>query len=65
MENRKQKIMHIITGLNTGGAEMMLYEFLSKMDETSFDTEVISLTNIGHIGQASTHRLLASMSGGG
>lgn len=44
------KICHIITGLNTGGAEMMLYKLLSHMDSSSFKTKVISLTDIGPVG---------------
>jgi len=44
------KVVHIITGLSTGGAEMMLYNLLSRMDRTAFDPQVISLTNIGSIG---------------
>lgn len=46
----KIKIIHIITGLNTGGAEMMLYKLLSEMDSNEFDAEVISLTDIGPVG---------------
>ena len=44
------KVLHIITGLSTGGAEMMLYNLLSRIDRTAFDPQVISLTNIGSIG---------------
>ena len=43
------KIIHVITGLSTGGAEMMLYKLLSRMERAEFDTEVISLTNDGPI----------------
>lgn len=46
----KKKIIHIISGLNTGGAEMMLYKLLSEMDSNEFDAEVISLTDIGPVG---------------
>lgn len=45
------KIVHLITGLNTGGAEMMLYKLISKMDRDKFEIQVISLTNIGSIGK--------------
>jgi len=45
------KILHIITGLSTGGAEMMLYKLLSVMDKSIFKSEVISLTSIGPIGE--------------
>jgi glycosyltransferase involved in cell wall biosynthesis len=39
------KIVHVITGLNTGGAEMMLYKLLSAIDSARFENHVISLTN--------------------
>ncbi|ELS03860.1 glycosyltransferase [Xenococcus sp. PCC 7305] len=37
------KILFISTGLGTGGAEMMLYKLLSRIDRTKFDPYVISL----------------------
>lgn len=45
------RILHIITGLNVGGAEMMLYKLLGEMDREGFISEVISLTNIGPVGR--------------
>ncbi|MCP6726786.1 MAG: glycosyltransferase [Patescibacteria group bacterium] len=45
------KIVHVISGLNIGGAETMLYRLLSNMDETKFSLEVISLTDIGPVGK--------------
>jgi len=45
------KVIHIITGLNTGGAEMVLYKLLSVMDQEIYTAEVISLTDIGPIGK--------------
>jgi len=47
----KKKIIHVITGLNVGGAEIMLYRLLSHSDRNAFDIEIISLTNIGPIGE--------------
>jgi len=44
-------VTHIITGLNTGGAEMMLYMLLLKADKSRFSANVISLTNIGPVGE--------------
>lgn len=44
-------ITHIITGLNTGGAETMLYKLLSNIDRTKFEPKVLSLTDIGSIGK--------------
>lgn len=46
-----KKIIHIITGLNTGGAETMLYKLLSNIDRTKFELKVLSLTDIGSIGK--------------
>jgi glycosyltransferase involved in cell wall biosynthesis len=40
----------IITGLSTGGAEMMLLKLLQGLDRQRFSPEVISLTNLGDIG---------------
>ena len=45
------KVLHIISGLNIGGAEMMLFRLLSRIDKAVFETEVVSLTDIGPIGQ--------------
>ncbi len=47
----KIKIIHVITGLDTGGAEMMLYKLLSKINRNEFEVQVISLTNIGPVGK--------------
>lgn len=46
-----KSITHIITGLNTGGAETMLYKLLSNIDRTKFELKVLSLTDIGSIGK--------------
>ncbi|WP_052056001.1 glycosyltransferase [Myxosarcina sp. GI1] len=43
-------VLHIITGLFTGGAEMMLYHLLSKTDRKQFQPVVISLMNKGTLG---------------
>ena len=48
---KKIKVLHIITGLSTGGAEMMLYRLTSKMDRSCFDIYVVSLTDIGPVGE--------------
>jgi len=45
------KVTHIITGLNVGGAEMMLYKLLTYTPEGTCDSEVISLTTVGPIGE--------------
>lgn len=48
--NSKPKILFVITGLKTGGAEIMLLKVLSKMDQECFSPEVVSLTDIGTVG---------------
>jgi glycosyltransferase involved in cell wall biosynthesis len=45
------KIIHIITGLNTGGAEMMLYKLLYRTDRNRFEQTVISLSGHGTVGE--------------
>jgi len=47
----KIKVTHIITGLDAGGAEMMLYRLLSATDSAAFTSEVISLTDLGPVGR--------------
>lgn len=45
------KVTHIITGLSTGGAEMMLYKLLAATDRSRFEPTVISLAGCGTLGQ--------------
>lgn len=45
----KKRVLHIITGLSTGGAEMMLLKLLERLD-SRFSSHVISLTSLGEIG---------------
>ena len=44
-------VVHIITGLGLGGAETMLHKVLSRTDRAAFTVEVISLSDIGPIGE--------------
>lgn len=44
------KVVHVITGLELGGAEMALYKLLSTCNRASFDPVVVSLTELGLIG---------------
>jgi glycosyltransferase involved in cell wall biosynthesis len=44
------KILHLITGLNTGGAEVSLYRLLGRMDRSRFENRVISLIPVSDIG---------------
>jgi glycosyltransferase involved in cell wall biosynthesis len=45
------KIVHVITGLGIGGAEMMLYKILSGSDRQRFSHSVISMLDEGSIGK--------------
>ena len=47
---RPLRVMHVITDLDTGGAEMMLYKVLSQMQQIGVHSEVISLQDIGAVG---------------
>lgn len=42
-------IAFIITGLSTGGAEMMLFKILERLDRKRFEPHVISLTTLGEL----------------
>lgn len=43
-------VLHVITGLKTGGAESMLLKLLERLDRERYMPMVISLTTIGDIG---------------
>src|SRR5215207_523292 len=45
------KVVRGMTGLNSGGAETMLYRLLSRTDRAVFKSEVISMTDVGPIGE--------------
>lgn len=47
----KKNIVHIITGLGNGGAEMMLYKLLEKSDKSKFNFKVISMLDEGIMGE--------------
>jgi glycosyltransferase involved in cell wall biosynthesis len=44
------KVMHVITGLNTGGAEMMLYKLLKASDRAQVSHSVVSMQDQGSLG---------------
>jgi glycosyltransferase involved in cell wall biosynthesis len=44
------RIAHVISGLDTGGAEVMLAKLVGAMDRTRFSNSVISLTDRGQLG---------------
>jgi glycosyltransferase involved in cell wall biosynthesis len=45
-------IVHLITGLDTGGAERMLLRLVARTDRDRFRPVVVSITDAGKIGQA-------------
>jgi glycosyltransferase involved in cell wall biosynthesis len=45
------KITHVITSTSAGGAQMMLYKLLCTMDRGLFDSRVVSLTDVGPVGE--------------
>lgn len=45
------RVVHVVTGLDTGGAETMLYKLLSVMNKTNFHSTVVSLTDYGELGR--------------
>jgi len=45
------RILHIITGLSTGGAEMLLYRLLARTEQAGHQARVISLTDVGQVGE--------------
>ena len=45
------KVLHIITGLSVGGAELMLFRLIQRMDKDKYLNEVISLTDLGDVGK--------------
>lgn len=47
----KIKILYVITALNIGGAEMMLYRMLRQVNQERFDVSVAALINKGPVGE--------------
>jgi glycosyltransferase involved in cell wall biosynthesis len=43
------KVVHVITGLDTGGAEMMLYKLLASLQDEKIELSVISLMKKGRV----------------
>lgn len=50
MSAKKIKILHLITSLDTGGAEKMLLKLLTHIDRYQFENKVISLIAPGPVG---------------
>ena len=51
MSYKKIRVLHVITGLSVGGAEMMLYKLLEALDHSKADSMVISLRSGGALGE--------------
>lgn len=46
---KKIKLLYIVTGLTAGGAEIMLYRIVKKIDKNKYEISVVSLTHTKHI----------------
>ena len=44
------RVLHVITGLEVGGAELMLWKLLAGMDRERFESHVVSLMDGGMVG---------------
>jgi glycosyltransferase involved in cell wall biosynthesis len=51
----RQSILHLITSLSTGGAEMMLYKLLSAIDRNYFNPIIVSLMDQDTLGKDIEH----------
>jgi glycosyltransferase involved in cell wall biosynthesis len=51
---KKIVVLHLIVGLSTGGAEIMLYNLLNKINRWRFQPVVVSLTDRGTLGDRIT-----------
>lgn len=51
MNPKPIKVLHLITGLRTGGAEMMLFKLLGRMDRGRVLSSVVSLSSDGTLGE--------------
>ena len=51
MDSGKIKVAHIITCLDTGGAEAMLYKLVANSDRSVFDEQVVTMMEPGPIGK--------------
>jgi len=51
MSQQPLRVAHLITGLDTGGAEVMLARLVTSLDPARVASTVISMTDIGVVGQ--------------
>ena len=45
------RVVHVISGLELGGAETMLYRLIRASDQSAFQSEVVSMTTRGPVGE--------------
>ncbi len=51
MNSQKIKMMYVLTGLHTGGAETLLRDLLRKLDRERFEPIIVSIVPVGKIGK--------------
>ena len=51
VNHQRRSVTHVITGLETGGAEMLLLRLLPHLRDLGIDAEIVSLLGIGTVGQ--------------
>ena len=51
MQRKRIKILYLITGLKTGGAEMVLYRLLEGINRDKFEPVVVSIIPVAEIGE--------------
>jgi len=51
--NKPHSVLYVITALFRGGAELMLYRLLSRLDRTRFTPQVVSLLDHGPVSRKS------------
>jgi len=50
------RVLHVITGLNVGGAEVMLCKLIYGLAENGIESQIVSLTDVGKIGRKMENR---------
>ncbi len=51
MNDKRLRLLHVITGLNVGGAEVTLHKLLGGLSMNGIESTVVSLTDVGRIGK--------------
>jgi glycosyltransferase involved in cell wall biosynthesis len=50
-ESKRTKVVHLITDLDPGGAEIMLFKLISAINPEAFESQVVSMTGTGLVGR--------------